>query len=496
MAQKDRLFALIQSLTREEKAHFTKFAQLSTKKKEPDYLRLFKAISKQKDYEEEKFCQQYEGENFVKSIHAKKSHLANKILESLQILYANRSVESEIQQALHSFHFLYERKLFKTLVQKLKAAKAKAITHEYYDSLIQLIDWEKKLLLLDVNKKTESQYLQLINEQQKYQRLAQQIRRYQDLAEQLKFIWREDIRLTKPVHQKAVVELMKDHLKAPDNLSESNTLYRLYYKLKVRYYRAIGEHEKACQNAQKVVDLFEGNALLKKDRLAYKKALCSFLSTCNRAKKYDHFEITLDKVRALSQKSGQLGEEEMELYNTTCRLGLSFYLNNNRFQEGIQLAKEIERKWESFATYLNKGRQLLYCYNIMILYWVVSDLREAEHWLYRILNFGPTTKRQDLIHASRLFQLVIYYDLEEVDFKKRIQNAQRTLKSNGQLSDFAQLVLTHFKNLERAIGKKDQTTAFQNFKMALQEFKTQNGNSIPLGWHELSHWLERKINRG
>ena len=90
IAVKDKLFALVKSLTKAEKAHFSKYARLSSVKEKPDYLRLFEYLDKQEEYDEEALQVHFAGEKLLLHFSRKKNQLITKITESC-LLYTSPS---------------------------------------------------------------------------------------------------------------------------------------------------------------------------------------------------------------------------------------------------------------------------------------------------------------------------------------------------------------------------------------------------------------------
>ena len=72
MANTNRLFELIHSLSKNEKRYFKLFAgfQMGEKK----YLLLFDAIAEQKEYDEQKIITKFKGERFLKQLPVAKNY--------------------------------------------------------------------------------------------------------------------------------------------------------------------------------------------------------------------------------------------------------------------------------------------------------------------------------------------------------------------------------------------------------------------------------------
>ena len=174
MTQQDKLFVFIQSLTRAEKAYFTKYARLNAVMEKPDYLLLFEYLSEARTYDEVAIKKYFKGEKFISQLARKKTQLKDKIIESLSHYHANHTVEASLRLQMNVLPALYEKAshnkaLLKEFENQIKAIKKKAEEHECFSVLIELFMWERGLLsLLDINK-VEKTTLSLLETRQKFQ---------------------------------------------------------------------------------------------------------------------------------------------------------------------------------------------------------------------------------------------------------------------------------------------------------------------------------------
>lgn len=105
---------LVGRLSKAEKRHFKQYSRLNSKKNVPKYVKLFNATDK----------------NF----------LGNKIIESLDLIQINLSLEQEVLQNLKYFPFLFEKNLQTELNSRLR--RSEKICKEY--DLMEL-----ELLIID-----------------------------------------------------------------------------------------------------------------------------------------------------------------------------------------------------------------------------------------------------------------------------------------------------------------------------------------------------------
>jgi len=185
-------------------------------------------------------------------------------------------------------------------------------------------------------------------------------------------------------------------------------------------------------------------------------------------------------------------EEDPLLLNTMSFLGLRYYLNTYQFEEAATLADDIDRHWEALLSVTRKRRQLAYCYNITIVYWLSGNIEKAITWLSRILNFEDVKEGQRIILFARILQLPIYYDLGDENLDNRVESTRRVLAKRKQLGAFEGLVIKFFRKLVRAFEKDKKQALFQRFYAELTIFEANSG-SAPHGLEEMILWCKKYI---
>ncbi len=496
VAVKDKLFALVKSLTKAEKAHFSKYARLSAVKEKPDYLKLFEYLDKQPEYDEEALNTHFEGEKILLHFSRKKNQLITKITESLGLLYESRTPETDLRRQMNQLPVLYEKAIHeKTLMKevevRVRAIKKIAEKHEQLHILMELFDWEKRLIV-NQDKKTKEQEIQtLIAEQERLRHILNVELTLRNIYLEVYLIITKDIELEIAANRDKFERLMEYPLSINevDALSSKATQY--FYFLKSSYHRIRQETDIAYKYGRLVINIFEKEE--KKQgfisTVNYKNQLCYYMVTCSRAGKYEDYPKIIAKIREMYDNA----EEDILLLNTMSFLGLKYYLNTYQFAEAAKLADDIDRHWEALLKVTPKRRQLAYCYNVSVAYWLAGNIEKAVTWLSRILNFEDVKEGQRIVLFARILQLPIYYDFEDENLDNRVESTRRVLAKRKQLGDFEGLVIKFFRKLVRTFEKDKKKVLFQKFYTQLTEFQANN-TPAPHGLEELLVWCERKNN--
>ncbi len=137
MAQNTDLFDLIKSMTTAEKSYFKRYGykQQSTDKdsKSNPYMKLFDAIDKQEEYNEDKLLKQFAKEKFVKNFSATKNYLFSMVLDSLLACNEGKNSLDQLLQQLREINLLLQKGLPLICLKKIEAAQKKATYLELWD---------------------------------------------------------------------------------------------------------------------------------------------------------------------------------------------------------------------------------------------------------------------------------------------------------------------------------------------------------------------------
>jgi len=125
--------------------------------------------------------------------------------------------------------------------------------------------------------------------------------------------------------------------------------------------------------------------------------------TCSRAGKYEDYPKIIAKLRALYDSM----ETDKFLFNTMSFLGLKYYLNTHKFEEAVALSDDIELHWEELLTVIPKRRQLAYCYNMTVAYWLSGMPEKAATWLSKILNFEGVEEGMSFVFLENYCESIL-----------------------------------------------------------------------------------------
>ena len=480
-----KISKLINSLSKAEKRYFKMYSQLGTKGSKPKYVRLFELIEKTSNCTDEILL----SKGFKAT---DKSFLNEKILESLHNFNAYKSVDAELNLLLSYFPILLQKNLFDEMRKRIRKAKQLATKYEKFLILLQIIQWEKQLLLQSMEKDYYQSFLDLLeNEKEIEEKLNKQLA-YENLKTQISMLRNKDVKLSKPEHKFVFQKLTETPLLEDDVSLNSITTKANYYHIKSIYHYYKKETTKAYQYGDKLIESFEKNPFLLKENLfLYKKGICLFSEICFLSRNLEKIPSLLKILKSLPFMPDV---EQMEIFNTAYFYSLLYYITKLDYENGKALIDEIEAHWDIHIVCLKEGRQLAYLYNIMIFYSCFSEWEMADKWLQKILNFKRSEMRKDIQIVARIWQLVIGLELDIYNLENHIQKAYKYLNRNKHYSEKEKIILQFFRDLYKLNTGTEKNLCTASMYQELIDYLTNKKDVVgQLGLEELCFWAESKI---
>src|ERR1051326_780485 len=125
----DALFRLIRSMSKSEKRHFKLYASRHSVA-ENNYIKLFDAIDRQRQYDENSILKKFEKQTLVNRFPITRNRLYETVLRSLDAFHSQSSTDAQLKRDLHFAEILYKKSLYDQCARVLASAKRVAERHE------------------------------------------------------------------------------------------------------------------------------------------------------------------------------------------------------------------------------------------------------------------------------------------------------------------------------------------------------------------------------
>lgn len=491
----DDLFQLIKSLEQSEKRYFKIFTTMHVKSSEGNiYSRLFDAIDRQSEYDEEDIRKQFKGEKFLNQIHVAKNYLYNNILKSLRLYHSEKSKLNELMDILRDVQLLYDKSLYKQCRKLLDKAKKIAITYEKHAQILAVLDWEKTLArtsaYADIG---EEQLLGYYNDYKRTIDEINNINEYWRLATEVFLLRKKKGEIRNKEDLRRFNQVIKHPLMHDESAAKTFLSKTFYYNTKGLYYLTNKDYENLHKYCVKLVAHLESNEdLFKEDN--YVSALYNLLLVQIELKKFSEALKTIEKLRGIKSDSVTM---QARIFVSSYDTELNLYIRTGDYRKGLGLIQPIENGLKQFKDKINKESEALFQYNIAYLYFLNGDLENALKWDNKIINDKDLTIREDIQCFARILNIIIHFELGNYDLIDYImKSTRRYLSSRNTLNRFELTVLSHIRKLINVRSEKEKPAIFDEWRHELESMSGDFLEIKALEYFDFISWIKNKSGAG
>ncbi|MDQ3192406.1 MAG: hypothetical protein M3Q58_12505 [Bacteroidota bacterium] len=489
MTGSDNLFLLIKSLSKAEKRNF-KLLVSRVGDTESNYIKLFDAIDRQKDYDEKNIKKIFKNETFIKQLTFTKNYLYNLILESLRNISKEESVEFKLRTMLKNAEILFNKTLYNQSGLILERAKKLALENEKHLFVLQVLGFQSKLMLRESDLKTmESEMNQIYLDEMEC------LKKQENLSE-ISFrslLMLYHTRKVNVVRSKEELEPFDQIISHPVFEKEENCLssharfhfintYSLYYRIK-------NEPEKLYTWRKRLLDYMESNAkLCETESEQYFVALNNLIYACINIGNYEEALTMLDRMELIKTHN----EDQKVLVLTSrrnLRFAALFYLG-----EFEKAADELENDpiEELNEKMYNNQKQPFNYYNALI-YFALADYKKALFWINKVMEDKEKDFRQDLHNFARILNLVIHYELgNTLQVEYYVKQTYRYMYSRSRLYKAEWLVMNFLRDASKINHNYDLVPLFDKLKKDIIELTKDPYEKKLFDYIDFVSWLQSK----
>lgn len=491
----DPLFQIIKSLTKAEKRYFKLHVNKQTAGEDTKFLKLFDLIDKQKDYDESKIL---EKEKTIKSqqLSNLKAHLYKQILQNLRNLNSDEDIDLRIRELIDHSTVLYNKCLYDQCVKMLDKAKNLAEKYDKNVLLLEIIEFEKRLVTKYIRSNIEDKVSLLIKASDQINEKINNINTFSNLTIKLYSFYlkigflrnHKDFELVNSFLYSTLPVFQEEQL----SFDEKMYLYNSF----VGYYFFIQDFERGYEYAKKWVNLFdENNDLILPKVEMYIRAINNLLVSQSKLHRYDEFKNTVQKLDAIVEIPDLKLTENIRLllfkYSSTHRINRYFLLGE--FTEGSKIIPEIAESLEKFEKLLDTHYIIIFYYKFACMYFGNSDYKKVIYWLNKIINMKDVDLRSDIHSFARILNLISHYELGNLDLVDYyIRSTYRFLIKKNDLHLFQKIIMKFLRKLS-SITRDQLIDAFKDLREQLLPLNDKFYDRRPFIYFDIISWLESKI---
>ncbi len=464
MPKRDLLFKLIHSLDKSEKRHFSLFVK--SFKKSNAQLALFEKVVLLKTKHGKKIIDDEEL-NLKNERHliTRKQYLYKRLLLALRLYYNNNSIATEIQNGLCEVEILYNKRLGHNCLEVLKKLRKQALDYEKFGLLIQVLDWERKLVyIMDVPERTEGEITaEEIEALKKHYNFIQYSRLFSKAMEfKKKYGY---------VHGSSKLALEAELLNVKSLSHEKYCLskgaYFHFYHTKAICSLMLQHHIDQYAYSKKMIALDPK----KTGGELYFNGLLTHLSS---AVCMGYFEEVLLLIRSTEKLLSKtiIPNTQLNLrffyYKTNYSLIAFTYMGNR--EEMQNSLKRMKLEMEMYKEKMNLEIKLVFYTTMIATYFILGEFQQAKSKLSEILDSSNKIIRKDIYESGLICSIFLWLELKESDLLEyAIRSGQRYFKNAAQAHESNLIVETElFRNCKK-IKELDNVDQVQNFYLATRK---------------------------
>ncbi len=491
MKYADDVFGLIRSMSKQEKRYFKLYATAFTRSRATAYTELFDAIDRQPALDEAALRHRFQGRPGMANFAAAKHRLCRLLLDSLAAYSAEASAAAELRRMLAHIEVLYRKGLYAHCGRLIRRAIRKAERYEELNVLLQLLHWERRLLLRQMKEGLSDE---LARNAGHTKRSLQRIQTTIASLEQAGLAHTAIHRRVAPRGDEEREELQRilahPLLRSPEQVDSFSARHAL---LKVLASSELlrGDYEAALLRHRDIVELWRTHQDQLRDHSdTYTADICNFLTCCIALKRDEDFAGHLAAIKAIRPKSLAA---EVHRIERIYFLELSYHLNTGALDDALRVLPAIEEGITIHYDRILPSRRLILWLNCAIACFLSGQYSAVVAYLINILNEKPTELRRDIQECARVLRLLAHYELGDYDLLDRMLRSTRDyLRKQTPLLEFERRILTFVRQLLSSADRQATEALFNNLYRELLDLLHSTASAQPMGVFETLFWLESK----
>jgi len=490
----DELARLIKSLTKAEKRYFKMFTDIQSGEK--GYLKLFDAVEKLGDYDDEAIRKMFEGEDFIKRLPAVKNYLYTQILKSLRIMHSGETVDSELKEMIEEVSVLYEKRLYKQCNKILERAEELASANELILQQIEINTWKEKISAETLSPDLLEQKLASSTEREtSLLSLQKNNLQFRNLHNQILILNKK----IKEARTEEELQQFNDIISHPLLQSAANALSfdarHYYYQAHLIYSHAKGDNEKCLVIAEELLKLLEGfpDKIREKPKM-YISALHNVLLSKIQLHNYDNFEDALNKLKSFPVKSLNT---EVNRFVSSSIFEMVMYMDPGNFTQSVPVRDTIMEGMKKYAEKINPIEEITLLYNLFYSYFGTGEFSKALGIINKLLNEYQKELRYDVQSAVRILNLILHYELKNTMLLEyNAVSTYRFLYKSKRLYKLETIMLNFIKKkMPDIYTPKDEQDAFIELRKECLEISEDPYEKKAFEYFDYISWLDSKIEK-
>ncbi|HEU4717229.1 MAG TPA: hypothetical protein VFU15_05330 [Bacteroidia bacterium] len=449
------LFNLVHSLDKFEKRYVTLFLSSGFYRNNKSSLALFRAISRQKEFDETALKKQL-GRSVTARFSAEKNKLFDLILESMFFLYRDSSPERKIVRERLRAWFLFQKGLKQAGWKYFHRAVRLAESYEITPQLAMLAYQQNQEVRLSA---AEDALFSSAEFHRRDERLTRGLS--EDLV--LHTLFTEMIQVQKhhgeytPAAEKEFRAILRHPLLKPSRKLISFSAQMSRIEIRSLYYSMRGDHDKAYECFVELIAAMEtSETYIHRMYVRYVNALSNQLMHAVLSHRYEVVPGLVEKT--MEANRGILDYFSYDIvYNEIIGIRLFelvAYKNRADTAKGPAMMEYLEKMFARYRPQMRDTLVVGYLFLFGVYHFYLGDRKKALLHLNDLVDSTGMEAGLNFQCMARLVRLVIFYELGDAELvNSQCQSVQRLLRKHGRLGAFEQALLVFLRKTVTQSGR-------------------------------------------
>jgi tetratricopeptide (TPR) repeat protein len=319
---------------------------------------------------------------------------------------------------------------------------------------------------------------------------------YQVIYSKINLIFRSG-GFTRTDAERKVVEGIADyHLIKGKNTAISTRASSMCYYIKGLCAATNRNYEDSFQFFNKTREILDKNPSIKADSgQRYVMTLSHLLRCYIESKDFEKAKSLIEDLRGLEGKKEFNSTDIMvRIFTNSYNLELVLLHSMGEFQKSVDLIPKIESLQTKYGDKVSKEQEILLTYNKAYSCFGIGDFKKALSYINIVLNDNEQNLRQDIYSFSRLFNLVLHFEMKNYDFLEYlIKSTNRYLSKQDRNYELENVCIKQIKKLSKTIQSSDRVIILEKMKDDLDELLKDQNEKVILEYFNITAWITSKI---
>ena len=493
------IYELIKHLSKAEKRYCTLFLKRSAAGNESGLPVLFAAIDKMDRFDEDELLAAVPKLN-RRTLPNAKRRLYERLLQALRMFYAGDNAAVAIREHLQSAEILYRKGLYDSCWKLLEKCKALAYDNELIHMLPEIINWQKRRLVLRIRtNNTRTAYRTMMEEEQQVNKLLANTIAAEELGTRMYAVFIRNGRVLRSVTEVAELHQELQPLEERYDMGLAGFWESVHINTALyHYFQLTGQFDQALALSLKQLDLFRQKHFVRRDEPV------QFLYVLNRCiisqivlGKYSDAETMLRQLRALGDEMAQQtgAPSLVAVFETAGFLELELHIRRGNFDQAFSLVSSMMPELRAYDKSMHNVNVYSKYYRIALALFGRARFAESLNWVLDGCNAGESVSRLDIYLSLRMLHLLIQYELEEFSALEYLaESYRREFKRLGRLYESEAALLRFFRRADHYWLHGELTRELRKLLSEMLAIRAQEPlECYAFAYFNVCDWIRSKI---